>query len=164
MLFIIDVQGFQSGKSNNFLVKEIAIINVENGSSTHRFVVMPTCFILYDSTVQRRFLWNTRNCHGLEWENYDSLQYEQLSEFIKNTIKSEEATVLVKGLEKKRWLEKIIPNNIEDLHDQNCPALEKLTLFLKSNHCKQHLYSNNLSCALENVHILRSWYIYCKQK
>nr|CAI5865036.1 unnamed protein product [Callosobruchus analis] len=40
--------------------------------------------------------------------------------------------VLVKGLEKKKWLDRFISNRLIDLHDERCPNLEKLKTIFKS--------------------------------
>nr|CAI5865162.1 unnamed protein product [Callosobruchus analis] len=130
-MFIIDVQGFSCGST--FICKEIAILNVANGTYVHKMMG----YIL-------------RNINGLQWSTCSNefLNYEQLSEFTKNTVKDN--VVLVKGLEKKKWLERFISNRIIDLHDEGCPNLEKLKTIFKSYHCNQHFY-NDLHCALENV-------------
>nr|CAI5852438.1 unnamed protein product [Callosobruchus analis] len=142
-MFIIDVQGFSCGST--FICKEIAILNVANGTYVHK---------MYGVIL--------RNINGLQWSTCSNefLNYEQLSEFTKNTVKDN--VVLVKGLEKKKWLERFISNRIIDLHDEGCPNLEKLKTIFKSYHCNQHFY-NDLHCALENVMFLYNWYSYCKK-
>nr|CAH7717116.1 unnamed protein product [Callosobruchus chinensis]CAH7732129.1 unnamed protein product [Callosobruchus chinensis]CAH7739361.1 unnamed protein product [Callosobruchus chinensis] len=138
-MFIIDVQGFNYG-SNTFICKEIAIINIKTG--------------VYRCKLMK---WLSYNYHGLEWssDHKDHLNYEQLSDFIKNVVKNE--IVFVKGVDKKVWLERFVTNQIIDLHNEGCPNLVKLKMIYKSVHCNQHLF-NHLSCALENVTLLHHWY------
>nr|CAH7713149.1 unnamed protein product [Callosobruchus chinensis] len=101
--------------------------------------------------------WLSYNYHGLEWssDHKDHLNYEQLSDFIKNVVKNE--IVFVKGVDKKVWLERFVTNQIIDLHNEGFPNLVKLKMIYKSVHCNQHLF-NHLSCALENVTLLHHWY------
>ena len=166
-MFIIDVQGFQYGK-DNFLCREIAILNVDNGVWQHRFITFPLDMSHYNSTVLKHMEWYTEHLHGLEWSHKEwsitTIRYEQITEFIRKCIGCYEGEeILVKGLEKKIWLERLLRmNNIIDLHEQGCPAIEDLKLFLRSNHCNQHLY-NNSNCALENVYLLWYWYLHCEQ-
>lgn len=162
-MFILDVQGFQYGQE--FLCKEIAIINVENGWYEHRIVKIPiNLHLSFIFNFKKQCNWLTTRKHGLLWEKNEneSLEYAQLSEFIKNTVGS--SCIHVKGNQKKKWLKSIITNDVYDLHEEeNCPSLGKLKLYLKSVHCNQHSYCNDLNCALENVFLLRNWYNYCKK-
>nr|CAH7727591.1 unnamed protein product [Callosobruchus chinensis] len=101
--------------------------------------------------------WLSCNYHRLEWssDHKDFLNYEQLSDFIKNVVKNE--IVFVKGMDKKIWLDRFVRNQIMDLHYEGCPNLVKLKVIYTSVICNQHLLSH-LSCALENVMLLYNWY------
>lgn len=160
-MYIIDVQGFQHG--SNFICKEIAIINVENAWFEHRIVKQPINFEVYTTCFQKQCNWLTENIHGLEWDQTggEILEYTHLSEFIRKFVDGN--CVYVKGYQKKQWLESIIANDIKDLQEENCPALETFQLYLKSFHCNKHLRHNDLNCALENVFFLRNWFIHCKK-
>lgn len=161
-MFIIDVQGFSYGNGNNFICKEIAILNVMTGATIHKMLEMPHHFNMFSKEVKNHMGWLLRNLHGLQWSSSQSdyLKYEKLSEFIKDEVKNE--IVMVKGLLKKEWLNKTINNVIVNLEDEGCPNLTKLKSVFKSNHCNQHLY-NNLNCALENVTFLWYWYTVLKK-
>nr|CAI5862119.1 unnamed protein product [Callosobruchus analis] len=159
-MFIIDVQGFSCGST--FICKEIAILNVASGTYVQKILNIPQHFEWLEKKVQHQMGWILRNINGLQWSTCSNefLNYEQLSEFTKKIVKDD--VVLVKGLEKKKWLERFISNRIIDLHDEGCPNLEKLKTVFKSYHCNQHSY-NDLHCALENVMFLYNWYSYCKK-
>nr|CAI5852928.1 unnamed protein product [Callosobruchus analis] len=90
--------------------------------------------------------WILRNINGLQWSTCSNgfLNYEQLSEFTKKIVKDD--VVLVKGLEKKNWLERFISNRILDLHDEGCPNLETLKTVFKSYYC------NNIFIMIYIVH------------
>lgn len=164
-MFILDCQGFQYSTSN-FLCKEIAIINIENGCVFHQMFepLIPTD--LLNNNFKKQIQWNTNNIHGLSWENAlksnndnpIKLPFESISMYIKLIVKND--IVYVKGLEKKTWLARIIANNIIDLSELGCMSLDSLrSLNLDSftHHCKNHLY-NHLRCAKQNVCLLRRWF------
>jgi hypothetical protein len=164
-MFIIDVQGFNYGNfSQNFICKEIAILNVQTGESIHKFVEMPHTFDMFNKTIRNHMGWLLQKHHGLEWTNNcpnsDYLCYATLSEFIKNIVQDED--ILIKGLEKKLWLNKLISNGVVNVEDEGCPNFAKLKTAFKSQHCNQHKY-NNLSCALENVNFINYWNSICKK-
>lgn len=159
MSFFIDVQGFQLNP-NSFLCKEIVIFNSVTGCFSHRFIRLPIAFSDLNGTMRTQADVSMKKIHGIKWDkNIDTLEYEQISEFIKNCVGTED-TILVKGSEKKKWLNKIISNSVVDFEE--CPSFIKLKEFMKPNHCKGHLYDNNLSCAIENVFFMWYWYKYCK--
>lgn len=164
MNFFIDIQGFQLN-SNIFLCKEIAILNDVTGCFSHRFVKLPILLTQLNISSQTQADVNIRKNHGIKWvNNMDSLEYEQLSEFINNCV-GKEGTIFVRGSEIKKWLKRVVTNHIVDLSnddDEECPSFNDLKIFMKSNHCKGHLY-NNLSCVVENVFYIWYWYKYCKQ-
>lgn len=161
-MFILDVQGFQFGE--DFLCKEIAIIQAENGWYEHRIVKLPSTLKVYAMDFQKQCAFLTENIHGLEWEKNGegTIDYTQLSEFITNSIGYK--SVYVKGNQKKQWLQSIIKNEVYDLQEEEqCPSFEQLKLYLRSFHCNKHSHRNDLNCALENVFFLKNWYTYCRK-
>nr|CAI5823902.1 unnamed protein product [Callosobruchus analis] len=56
---------------------------------------------------------------------------DKILEDIKCSVNPDDV-VLVKGLEKKKWLERFISNRLIDLHDEWCPNWEKLKTIFKS--------------------------------
>nr|CAI5863254.1 unnamed protein product [Callosobruchus analis] len=139
IMFIIDVQRFSCGST--FICKEIAILNVASGTYVQKMLNIPQHFEWLEKKVQHQMGWILRNINGLQWSTCSNefLNYEQLSEFTKKIVKD---NVLVKGLEKKKWLERFISNRTIDFHDEGCPNLEKLKTVFKSYHCNQHFYND----------------------
>lgn len=160
-MYIIDVQGFNYG-SDRCMWKEIAIFNIVTETCKHKLIKMPHQLELFNHTVQNHMNWLFRNLHGLEWNSSgdDYLSYEELTDFIKSEVKND--VILVKGLNKKRWLETFLSNQIIDLHDMHCPSIHKLKEIFKSYHCNTH-FDNFLNCSMENVHLLYYWYRYCNK-
>lgn len=164
-MFIIDIQGFNYG-ADFFSCKEIAIFNMQDEKHNHKILKMPFPIQLANGKFQKHVNWLTYNRHGLDWNdigdlNSSSIFYENISEFIWNEVRDD--IIYVKGMDKKKWLERIIDNQIIDLYEQGCPSLKKLKSIFQSNHCKLHSY-NYLNCALENVYYLWYWYTLNKNK
>lgn len=175
-VFIVDMQGFQYG-SQNFLCKEIAILRTENNYTIHKIIKMPYDLSVYNNSFRRHMNWTTKNFHGLQWGTNDDsddgfndgehaednlLPQEEISEFIKSVIPME-AIILVKGLQKKNYLNKFIENEIVDVSERNYPPLAALKEFGKSKTCAHHINSE-YSCSLENVHNLYFIYKYLNKK
>lgn len=160
-MYIIDVQGFNYGSESN-MWKEIAIFNTTTERYTHKMIKMPHQLELFNHVSQDHMNWLRDQVHGLEWNSCygDYLLYEELVDFIKKQVNND--VILVKGVEKKQWLEKFLYNQIIDLHEEGCPSFDKLKTIFKSYHCNQHYY-NTLKCSLENVYFLHFWYVYCKK-
>jgi hypothetical protein len=170
-MFIVDVQGFQYG-ANNFICKEIAIINTINGKSDHAILKLPFDKTLFNHRTEKQWNWLTNNLHGLQWDGnwYCNINYENLLSFIENFINNdnndndnkEDIVVAVKGAQKKEWLSTLLNREIIDLEEDDYPAFSNLKEIFKSFHCQKH-YFNNLSCSLENVYNLYYLCNYCRK-
>ena len=107
MNYIIDVQGFTTSLFT-FVFKEVVILPVQTGmdpivfhfKSPHPWNNLPNNF-----KVSNR--WVARNFHGISWES-GKIPYDQLLEKMEEVLIDAEK-IYVKGLEKKRWIEKLLP-------------------------------------------------------
>lgn len=160
-MYVIDLQGFNYG-NDSYMWKEISIFDTSNEKYSHKMIKMPHQLSLFNEVIQTHMDWLRDYVHGLDWNSCygDFLLYEELADFIKKRVDNE--VILVKGAEKKKWLETFLSNQIIDLHDEGCPNLEELKSVFKSYHCNEH-YFNTLNCSLENVYFLYYWYVYCKK-
>lgn len=116
---------------------------------------------------------NTINCFNRSYNTTKiwNLQSENISEFIDKYIASTDLRVLVKGAQKKIWLQKYLTdgwNYIQDLNEEyedfnckKCPSFSYLKDIFKTQHCNQHDIDNDLNCALENAFNLYYWYTLC---
>lgn len=159
MLFILDVQGFQF-KDSGFICKEIAIINIKNGTVYHRYINQPLPLSWISFHARNQIEWTSRNIHGLYWNDNDSknLPFESISYFIRDIV--QDYPIFVNGLQKKDWLSKLIPNHIINLEHKENFNFKKLKQNVKETYvCKKHYGSITLRCARENVFILRNWCI-----
>ena len=121
-MFILDVQGFQY-KGSEFICKEIAIINTENGDIYNVMVKPLHGTEWFNEKIQNRLVWLTDNIHGLDWNDtgFTHISYEDISSYIINIVKDK--TIFVKGHDKKIWLSKFVSNKIEELLSIGCPNL-----------------------------------------
>lgn len=162
-MYIIDVQGFQYRKDLNFTCKEISIFNVKDKSCVHRIIRLPISYGQLDNKIKEQVGWTTIHLHGLRWSSYhDNLLYPDLPMFIRKHVSNRE-TVLVKGLEKKLWLQEYLPNNnIIDLSNY----CNKISDLISSNfefHCCKHNI-NSLRCTTQIVYSIYQWYTVNRDK
>ena len=155
MEFIVDLQGFKRPE-NNFILKELAIISVNDSSE------QPTTFLFQPpcpwSDLPIRYMcmnaWLQRNCHGIPWNSGD-VPYEKVGEILRNNLQHADI-IYVKGLEKIKWLKNFIGEsyNIVNLDDFDYPPLRK---YRTKSSCPHHRSVSEFNCAMENVKLLKSW-------
>lgn len=156
--YIVDFQGFQ-WPSNRFILKEIAVIDLQTNNYVTHLFEPPTNWDLLPVKYKCANLWLTRNFHNLNW-NDGYIPYHFLQKVLKQLILGA-TCIYVKGYEKKKFLTEILDNKylVIDLTDVNCPALKYLTND-KNVKCPHHLDDDEHSkyhCALKNVQMLKSW-------
>ena len=106
MKYILDIQGFKTS-TNDFIVKEVAFAPVEED-------VEPTVFLFkppYPWTFSNKkgpTAWLEQNYHGLSW-NSGSIPYEEVEKILRSIFPTNSADIYVKGLEKTKWLQKLLP-------------------------------------------------------
>lgn len=154
MEYIVDIQGFKR-PFNEFVFKEVAIIPVEDDS-------LPSVY-LFESPHKWSFLpakyksenrWLEFNFHGISWDKGD-ISYDEVSDTLISLLR-DASKIHIKGLTKKCWLDRILPNvyNIEDL---GCPALSALptnTNISCTNHASMRWTPH---CSAHNVSMLKTW-------
>lgn len=147
-LIVIDVQGFQNSK--RFIFKEIAYSHID-GDINVIMLAPPFDWNLLSIADKRTNRYLTYQYHGLHW--YDgTTPYGDLSQYLELALN--DSILLVKGLEKRQWLQQLLPRaKIIDLAEYNCPALKKLTKI--SSPCLNHIFTR--VCAKNNVIALKKW-------
>lgn len=150
--YIVDLQGFKLLKNNEFICKEIAFLNVENGECISKIFAPPIPWIDLNRNDRRNILWLTRNHHNLEWCSGE-IPYINLETDCYNIL-NEANKIYVKGEEKVKWLENLLYKKIINLEKFNCPALSELHSQSQVDCCNLHI--NN--CAVRNVKSLCHWY------
>ena len=154
MIYFVDLQGFKTS-SNNFIVKEIAIL-CNNNYIFHHFIIKPPCkFKNLNEEEQKQIKWLEHHHHGLQW-SAGHTTYGAVQQFLLNKLRSE--VVYVKGAEKKLWLEHMMPNitTVYNLEDSNYPSLQTLgKLYTNTQTCRQH----RGCCALQNVFLVANYFL-----
>ena len=146
MELIVDMQGFI--KDGGVICKELAVGSLQNVLLDH-FVFETPPRIRQHS---KQNAWLSQCFHKLRWTDGD-IPYDQIYKIFQR-ISAGSYVILVKGLEKKRWLEELLPNGplVEDLVD--FPSLNS-TRYFKKPRCAY----NHPHCALQNVLKLRDYAI-----
>lgn len=158
-MIIVDIQGFQY-KNSKFLCKEIAIL--KDFLCFHHIVGISMDYNYLCNEMKGQIEWLQQNLHGLSWNEKGTISQENISEFLRTIIGEHDGSVMVKGLEKKKWLEQYIPNEIVDMESLGCPKLGSLKNTTEKHgkyyHCNMHM-NNNLQCSKYNAFTLGNWYI-----
>ena len=158
MEFVVDFQGFKR-PMNDFVFKEVAVAPLEDD--------VPPSVYLFEPPHEWNFLpakyksentWLEHNYHGISWDRGD-VPYEEVIKILQNHLR-DASKVHVKGLEKKRLAEKIVPN-VYNLEDVGCPSLRKLNANADIL-CTNHVGTWNPQCAAHNVSTLRAWLLESK--
>lgn len=139
MDIIVDLQGFKS-TYNNFICKELAVASICGSVLDHFIFATPPSL----RNFSKENAWITANLHSLRWTDGD-VPLNKIREVLDRLI-SENTTVYVKGLEKKRWIRQYCPQDthIEDLHQ--LPSLRSENYGPQPSCTLQHSH-----CALTNV-------------
>lgn len=171
----VDFQGFKNN-SNGFIVKEIALVT--RNLQLHDIIKSPYALCTLDEDHRKQVNWLTKNYHGLGWND----GYITLNELRKTILPIlRQKTVFVKGTGKIKWLEYILECNMATINRKICQIFNleeseiecSISLHKKNVNnyndggyhiCKHHRHLQNMNnrkcqCALENVLVLKDWYI-----
>ena len=120
--YIVDIQGFKS-MSNEFLMKEVCIIGVDNDYSYHVVIKPPFCYARLGSELLRRVDFLTRRIHGLEWDWGWVNETDVIS--VMKKILTNADKVYVKGSERVAFLERLVKRPVVDLDIFEYPAIDE---------------------------------------
>ena len=160
MEFIVDIQGFENSY-NELIVKELSLIALGFDSIPTNYMFKPPFEWNYLSPKrQNKNSWLVKNYHGLSWDLGD-FPYCDLTKILRRHLEKA-SKVYVKGLQKRRFLERFI-SNIINTDDLGCPYLQKITQnsILCDNHRNwKSCFAPN--CAVRNVMKMNDWLVeYC---
>lgn len=151
----LDMQGFKDN-INEFVLKEIYILS--KNLRFHDIVKSYLEFSSLEKFQQLESIWLTKNYHGLDW-NSGYISIDQARATMEPIVDGK--IVLLKGVEKIKWLKTIIPNssyfciNIEDL---GC-NIKISNVFATRKICKKHNSEySKFHCAKENVWCIKKWF------
>lgn len=159
MEFIIDFQGFKS-VTNEFIVKELALISVDAEVYELHLFQPPCNFIDLPRHLQKQVVWLESCHHGLFWGS-GLRKYEELRDIFIN-IKIQ-GNVYVKGTEKQKFIASLLSDfdvKVINLEDFGCPKLGELkSKFNQLKLIKPCSFKHNAeNCAWVNVHVLLEWW------
>lgn len=106
--YVVDVQGFKTS-SNKFVFKKVAVLAVQKDALPLVYHFAPP--ISWGSlppeyrSINR---WLQYNYHGVSWSSGNIL-YKKLPQALEESLAGARK-IHVKGVEKQKWLEEILPN------------------------------------------------------
>lgn len=137
----IDLQGFKT-ESNDFIVKEAAILR-DGNKLLHWIFEPPFEFRRLTATEARQVRWLTNKHHGIGWTD-GYVPYKTVGSCLKLALENTQQ-IIVRGLEKKKWLWKLTGIEALDLDQEDVPRLSLMPNGL--HRCAFHTGV----CAMENV-------------
>jgi len=158
---VVDFQCFNDN-ANEFIIKEASVLDVTSGILLlHHIAKAPFDRDYLTDDKLRESYWQTKHCHGLDWDQGDIL-YHVLIDKLTCCLENR-SIVYVKGLKKKQFVKDILLRDVSsvmvvDLGDIGCSSLATINNLLSINQtrCSHHKSAQN-RCALGNVTLLRSW-------
>ena len=148
MISYVDLQFFWVGDS--YIVKELAILD-DDLKLSHYIFAPPYSYSALSKGAKKQVSWMRHNYGSPCW-NSGYIPYEHAKHIIQSELVNSGA-IYVKGLEKKKWLEKfnIFAINMEDM---DCKL--KIKKLYKGPKCRQHENIESV-CALRNVFNFKEW-------
>lgn len=145
----VDLQGFKF-KSNVFIAKEVAV--VFNSKEYVNFIIKsPFSINFLTMEQQKQAKWLIKNFHHINW-NDGYVSYSSVCNFLKVNLKY--SNIYVKGLEKKKWLENILGQEVFNIEDFGCINFRQLEVkYPKTVRCSYHTGG---VCALKNALLLKA--------
>lgn len=150
MNYYVDIQGFRDD-ANNMIVRELGISS-ENETLPKHYIFEEPYFYLENSRKTRiTNFYLTRNLHGLPW-HFGDIPYTKF----KDILSSLDATAIyVKGIQKKRLIEKYVDCSVFDL--DYAPSISQM--FKSDLSCHScPLRHSLLYCAFQNCQVIRHWH------
>lgn len=147
--FVADIQFFR-GNDKEIIVKSFSFCKLFNDDIVQHFVFKPPFEFQNLNLIRRREAANvTMNFHHLEWDD-GFVDYSQAIKIIRSSL-SCASEIIVKGLEKEKYLNSLLPMktcyNIENL---DCPNFK----VMKTNLSRQNPCAPISSL---NVIVMRQW-------
>lgn len=157
---LIDIQGFKENK-NNFILKEICLET--KNLQFHDIIKSPARLEKkLDKKHRRQVKWLTKHFHGISWsDGYITLN--EMRRTLCSIFNNKNIHIYVKGEEKIDWLKQILQNdtliytNVENYEFEVLSEdREKCWPCTKHKHIDE---SDKIHCALENVKMLKKWFM-----
>lgn len=159
MEFILDFQGFKN-ENNGFIIKELAIISVDETINDLHLFQPPYSFHHLPDHLKIQVQWLEKHFHGLLW-NSGHKNFNELGGVLKDNFKFG-GTVYVKGLEKSNYIQSLTADigvsvlNIEDFGCPSLPVLRRTQILTNHKTCPFNHPPDH--CALCNAKLILEWW------
>ncbi|KAJ8685333.1 hypothetical protein QAD02_021126 [Eretmocerus hayati] len=156
MDFFVDIQGFRRS-TNLFQLKELAIVPLENAFLPTICLFKAPCRWAKLLPQERKYNEWLEKYLGIPW-NSDFIASSCQIRILHDNLRSA-SKIYVKGVEKKRWIEEILPGKlIINMEEIRCPPLRQLSTDHRIS-CHHHTIRENGMCAVKNAYSLRNWFL-----
>jgi len=159
--FIVDFQAFKD-EYNRYILKEMAIISVHTNEVAHCLIKPPHVLSKLSSNSRASVKYLQRNHHGIFWEDgYTS--YTEAIRLLKDITENAEK-ILIKGLERARYIETITGKPTVDFDSLHCPRAKQLPCISSAPDCFYYRHTSTYqayfeACSLKRVYKLKRWYL-----
>lgn len=158
---VVDFEAYR-GDDRQFIVKELAIVDVQHGLSRVILFKSPFDRACLNRKSQRIADWLEHNLHGISWTEGE-VDYTHLHKIIYDVCQMY-SVVFTKGLEKARFLS-ALHTNVRDLNDECAPKYDDAFCdpFFRCN-VRNHNYTDTdngnkyvYKCALRKASYFAMW-------
>lgn len=151
---VVDFQCFYND-ANEFIIKELAIVDTFDFRRQQWFFKQPHNLSLLSNQKRKLASWLTTSLHGMQWEDGE-VEYAEVNRILERY--TERFTLLFcKGLEKARYLCKVLKREVIDLERLGCPSLKELDDFDLPCLLPEHDDNCKNRCALKTASRLVHW-------
>lgn len=147
---VVDIQGFKNVE-NEFIVKEFAYCTSEYSQV---FLVKPPYLFSKLTNEEKKLVKWVEHNRGFNW-NQGHIDYREFKRIIKPVLAHK--IVIVKGLEKTKWVKDLSECHIINIEDKGCPNLHVLKMQYCIDTHKYNCFFHKKDCALANVICVKNW-------
>ena len=158
--YVIDFQAFKAPNSNEFIIKELALVGVDTNYVAHYYVKPPVSYYTLNPEFQNKIDYVTKHIHGIPWD-YGDISFPDMLQairaelgwateiYIRNKERAKEIKQLIKSSNWPIWGEPAIIDldDVDGFESMNIPPRRN-----NFNQCSlgtsQHLTTR---CSLEQA-------------
>lgn len=158
MRTVIHFSAFECNEENNFIVKELAIVNPD-ANSFQTWLFKPPFPMSKITIPSLRFAneYLSQHVFGLEWIEGE-VQYEEVKNIVTKYTSCSES-VYAHGKARQIFLQSLLQRTVINLEDIKCPKYNSLAF--PSQSCAHHLHQfTSFRCALKEASVYAKYLTY----
>ena len=154
LAIIVGMEGFKL-TNGQFIVKEFAYVNTNNGQSMCYFIIAPASYYKYTESEGKIINWLTKHFHKINLD-FGFTKFEDIKIIFNSLSNTSDTLFLVKGKDKCTFLSTLTGKKILNLEDYGCPKFEHLSY--PNTYCGFDKHHNTNHCALKKASSYAKWY------